>query len=209
MISTDPERPQEKRISSPGESWNIAIRLQLRKKTSLVWLFRSISAAPIYDFYVHGAHNLHSELLYSSNSLNDKVASWTINPSDNTWCAIMCTFRPGVTPQNRKFNRLCLLFFSHRNSFVQVQWQINTLNFILPLCTYYHQVFLQTYLLLRGAWTDRDTNNIFAHCSLIFYFLDFKFSNFVCPSEVNVLICFFFFIPSGKRKISKKPPKTP
>ena len=28
---------------------------------------------------------------------------------------------------------------------------------------------------LRGAWRDRDTNDIFAHCSLIFHFLDFKF----------------------------------
>ena len=45
---------------------------------------------------------------------------------------------------------------------------------------------------LRGAWTDRDTNDIFAHCSLIFYFLDFKFSNFVCLSELHPLIWFFF-----------------
>ena len=45
---------------------------------------------------------------------------------------------------------------------------------------------------LRGAWRDRDTNNIFDHCSLIFYFLDFKFSNFVCPSELHPLIWFFF-----------------
>ena len=46
--------------------------------------------------------------------------------------------------------------------------------------------------LLRGAWSDRDTNDIFAHCSLIFYFLDLKFSNFVCPSELYPLIWFFF-----------------
>ena len=45
--------------------------------------------------------------------------------------------------------------------------------------------------LLRGAWRDRDTNDIFAHCSLIFYFLDFKFSNFVCPSVLHRLIWFF------------------
>ena len=62
---------------------------------------------------------------------------------------------------------------------------------------------------LRGAWSDRDTNDIFAHCSLIFYFLDLKFSNFVCPSELHPLIWFFLKIPSGKRKISEKPPKTP
>ena len=41
---------------------------------------------------------------------------------------------------------------------------------------------------LRGVWSDRDTNDIFAHCSLTFYFLDFKFSNFVCPSELYPLI---------------------
>ena len=41
---------------------------------------------------------------------------------------------------------------------------------------------------LRGAWSDRDTNDIFAHCSLIFYFLDLKFSNFVCPSELHPLM---------------------
>ena len=29
-------------------------------------------------------------------------------------------------------------------------------------------------LSLRGAWRDRDTNDIFAHCSLIFYFPDFQ-----------------------------------
>ena len=44
---------------------------------------------------------------------------------------------------------------------------------------------------LRGAWTDRDTNDIFSHCFLIFYFLDFKFPNFVCLSELHPLIWFF------------------
>ena len=44
---------------------------------------------------------------------------------------------------------------------------------------------------LMGAWSDRNTNDIFAHCSLIFYYLDFKFSNFVCPSELHPLIWFF------------------
>ena len=60
-------------------------------------------------------------------------------------------------------------------------------------------------LWLRGAWRDRDTNDIFAHCSLIFYFLDFKFSNFVCPSQLHPLIWFFSAdIPSGKEKYMRR-----
>ena len=54
--------------------------------------------------------------------------------------------------------------------------------------------------LLRGAWSDRDTNNIFAHCSLIYYFLDFKFSNFVSPSQLHPLIWFFFKNSFRKKK---------
>ena len=57
---------------------------------------------------------------------------------------------------------------------------------------------------LRGAWTDRDTNDIFAHCSLIFYFLDFKFSNFVCLSELHPLIWFFFKNSFRKKKNIQK-----
>ena len=57
---------------------------------------------------------------------------------------------------------------------------------------------------LRGAWSDRDTNDIFAHCSLVFYFIDFKFSNFACPSELHPLI--WFFCKNSFRK--KKNPKT-
>ena len=53
---------------------------------------------------------------------------------------------------------------------------------------------------LRGAWRDRDTNDIFAHSSLIFYFLDFKFSNFVCLSELHPLIWFFFKNSFRKKK---------
>ena len=61
---------------------------------------------------------------------------------------------------------------------------------------------------LRGAWRDRDPNDIFAHCFFItFDFLDFKCSNFVCPSELHPLIWFFLKIPLGKR--SEKPPKAP
>ena len=59
-------------------------------------------------------------------------------------------------------------------------------------------------LLLRGAWTDRDMNDIFAHCSLIFYFLDFKFSNFVCLSELHPLIWFFFKNSFRKKKNIQK-----
>ena len=56
------------------------------------------------------------------------------------------------------------------------------------------------FTLLRGAWTDRDTNDIFAHCSLIFYFLDFKFSNFVCPSKLHPFIWSFFKNSFRKKK---------
>ena len=61
---------------------------------------------------------------------------------------------------------------------------------------------------LRGAWSDRDTNDIFAHCSLIFYFIDFKFSNIVCPSELHPLMWFFLkkFLQE-KEKYSKNHPK--
>ena len=57
---------------------------------------------------------------------------------------------------------------------------------------------------LRGAWSDRDTNDIFAHCSLIFYYLDFKFSNFVCPSELHPLIWFFLKNSFSKKKNIRK-----
>ena len=58
--------------------------------------------------------------------------------------------------------------------------------------------------ILRGAWRDRDTNDIFAHCSLIFYFLDFKFSNFVCPSVLHRLIWFFLKNSFRKKKNIRK-----
>ena len=57
---------------------------------------------------------------------------------------------------------------------------------------------------LRGAWSDRDTNDIFAHCSIIFYSLDFKFSNFVCPSELHPLIWFFLKNSFRKKKNIRK-----
>ena len=60
-----------------------------------------------------------------------------------------------------------------------------------------------------GAWRNRDTNDIFAHCSLIFifYFLDFNFFNFVCPSELHRLIWLFFKKFLRKKKCPKKSPK--
>ena len=48
------------------------------------------------------------------------------------------------------------------------------------------------------------TNDIFAYCSLIFYFLDFKFSNFVCPSKRHPLIWFFFKNSFRKKKNIRK-----
>ena len=57
---------------------------------------------------------------------------------------------------------------------------------------------------LRGAWRDRDTNDIFAHCSLISYFLDFKFSNCICLSELHPLIWFFFKNTFRKKKSIRK-----
>ena len=58
--------------------------------------------------------------------------------------------------------------------------------------------------ILRGAWRDRDTNDIFAHCSFISYFLDFKFSNFICLSELHPLIWFFFKNSFRKKKNIRK-----
>ena len=73
---------------------------------------------------------------------------------------------------------------------------------ILMLTTQFNAFFCL--FSLRGAWRDRDTNNIFAHCSLIFYFLDFKFSNFVCLSELYPLIWFFFKNYFRKKKNIRK-----
>ena len=62
---------------------------------------------------------------------------------------------------------------------------------------------------LRGAWRDRDTNDVFAHCSLNFYFLDFKFPTLFVLLNFILWSGSFLKIPSGKRKISEKPSKTP
>ena len=69
----------------------------------------------------------------------------------------------------------------------------------------------------HNTWRDRDPNDIVAHCSFFFCYPDYKFSNFVCPSELHPFFFFFFFtliwfllkIPSAKRKIAAKPSKTP
>ena len=57
---------------------------------------------------------------------------------------------------------------------------------------------------LRGAWRDRDPSDIFAHCSLIFYFLDFKFSNFVLLNFILSSLSFFFFNSFRKKKNIRK-----
>ena len=49
----------------------------------------------------------------------------------------------------------------------------------------------------------------FAHCSLILYFIDFKFSKFVCPSELHLLVWCFFIDSFRKKKKPEKPPKMP
>ena len=75
--------------------------------------------------------------------------------------------------------------------------------FLLPIENM-NQEFKYQQKLFKRAWRDRDTNGIFAHCSLIFYFLDFKFSNFVCPSELHPLIWFFFKNSFRKKKNIRK-----
>ena len=63
--------------------------------------------------------------------------------------------------------------------------------------------------LFRGAWRDRDTNDIFAHCSLIFCFLDFKFPTlFVLLSFILWSGSFQKFLQE-KEKYPKYRPKTP
>ena len=82
--------------------------------------------------------------------------------------------------------------------------------FSIPSPPVIHKIFAKRFTRtgftsdLRGAWTDRDTNDIFAHCSLIFYFLDFKFFNFVCLSELHPLIWFFFKNSFRKKKNIQK-----
>ena len=75
--------------------------------------------------------------------------------------------------------------------------------FVCRICEVYG-FFLLMSDVLRGAWRDRNTNDIFAHCSLIFYFLDFKFSSFVCPSELHPLICVFLKNSFSKKKNTRK-----
>ena len=65
--------PGRKRISLPDESSNIAVGLLSPQENFFCVTFRSISALPIYDFSLRGAHNLHSELRHSSDSYNNQV----------------------------------------------------------------------------------------------------------------------------------------
>ena len=91
------------------------------------------------------------------------------------------------------------LCFSHQKKGLEPKWHIphmGVLGFMSFLNSSEHH--------LRGAWRDRDTNDIFAHCSLIFYFLDFKFSNFVCPSVLHRLIWFFLKNSLRKKKNIRK-----
>ena len=90
------------------------------------------------------------------------------------------------------------IFFHQEKRVIKIAREINadeeyTCMLLLFRLSAFSDFRLQTSetLYLRGAWRDRDTNDIFAHCSLIFYFLDFKFSNFVCPSDLHRLIWFF------------------
>ena len=53
---------------------------------------------------------------------------------------------------------------------------------------------------VEWSWHKRH----FAHCSLIFYYLYFKFSNFVCPSELHPLIWFFLKNSFRKKKNIRK-----
>ena len=51
---------------------------------------------------------------------------------------------------------------------------------------------------------SRHERQFFAYCSLIFYFLDFKFSNFFCPSKLHPLIWFFLKKSFRKKKKIQK-----
>ena len=53
-------------------------------------------------------------------------------------------------------------------------------------------------------WRDRDPNDISADCFFISYFLDFKFSKYVCPSELHLLIWFLFNNLFRKKKKIRK-----
>ena len=57
------------------------------------------------------------------------------------------------------------------------------------------------------CWLLLYPNDIFAHCSLTIYFLDFKFSNHACPSTLYSLIWLFLKSSCRKRKISENHPK--
>ena len=91
---------------------------------------------------------------------------------------------PSKSPKTGKLMQNC-------KEFSKTVWTVSDFFFVFDV-------------LLRGAWRDRDTNDIFAHCSLIFYFLDFKFSHFVCPSVLHRLIWFFLKNSFRKKKNIRK-----
>ena len=99
-------------------------------------------------------------------------------------------------------NCFCIIFFCTRSRLMSERlWQTA----LADHCIYKRLKNRPwSYWRLRGAWRDCATNDIFAHCSLIFYFLDFKFFNFVCPSELHLLIRFFFKNSFRKKKNIRK-----
>ena len=110
-------------------------------------------------------------------------------------------FRHGLAPGSEKVSDNDIVFRQNCTNRQEKFWSI--------LAHKHHQRGATTRrhagnVALRGAWSDRDTNDIFAHCSLIFYYLDFKFSNFVCPSELHPLIWFFLKNSFRKKKNIRK-----
>ena len=66
--------------------------------------------------------------------------------------------------------------------------------------------WLQRFLLKRSVeWSSHERH--FCSLLLIFYFLDLKFSNFFCPSELHPLIWFFLKYSFGKKKNIRKTTK--
>ena len=127
-------------------------------------------------------------------------------------CSMLASVSSRVT-RKRKFSTLSLRSAVENSSYSRygfIAWEFSCRSHCgvnRPSPTSVVQNFRQCRL--RGAWRDRDTNDIFAHCFLIFYFLDFKLSKFVCPSELHRLIRFVFKNFFRKGKISEKPSKTP
>ena len=60
---------------------------------------------------------------------------------------------------------------------------------------------------MRTTGSRKQSRTFLLTAPLVFYFLDFKFSNFVCLSEVHPLIWFFKKILQEKEKYPKNHPK--